>query len=165
MDAGTDDQLDVLGRFAATVAEAAEPMEAFRAAEVAAKRLIGHRLFTVMAFHAETMEVERCYSSDPERYPPGGRKQKRDTVWGSHVLEDGGYFIGHDAADIRRHFDDHEVILGLGLGSVLNVPIKCLGRTIGTMNLLDRPGHYDEAQLELARIIAVGLIGPLQSRA
>lgn len=163
-DALCNDPFHVLGKLGAAIAEAHDPVEAFHAADVAAKHLIGHRLFTIMAFHADAMEVERCYSSDPMRYPPGGRKQKRDTAWGSHVLEDGSYFIGHDAADIRQHFDDHEVILGLGLGSVLNVPIKCLGRTVGTMNLLHGPGHYDDTHVDVARIIALSLIGPLQHR-
>lgn len=159
-----NDPCHVLGILAAAIAEAHDPVEAFRAADVAAQRLIGHRLFTIMAFHADAMEVERCYSSDPVRYPPGERKQKRDTAWGSRVLAAGDYFIGHDAADIRQHFDDHEVILGLGLGSVLNVPIKCLGQTVGTMNLLHNAGHYDAAHVEVARIIALNLIGPLQRR-
>lgn len=163
-DASSNDPVHVLGTLGAAIAEAGVPVEAFHAADIAAKHLIGHRLFTIMAFHADTMEVERCYSSDPMRYPPGERKQKRDTAWGSRVLEEGSHFIGHDAADIRQHFDDHKVILGLGLGSVLNVPIKCLGRTVGTMNLLHETGYYGDAHLEVARVIAATLISPLQRR-
>lgn len=159
-----DPTLQALAEFAGKVADADDPETAFRAADAAAKTLIGHRLFTVMAFHAETMEVERCYSSAPASYPAGGRKQKRDTAWGSLVLEEGRPYIGRNADDIRRHFNDHDVILDLGLGAVLNVPVKSLGRTIGTMNLLDVAGHYDAHHVELATVIALGLVGALRGR-
>jgi len=156
--------LRVLAEFAEAVADADEAEAAFRAADATAKALIGHRLFTVMAFHAQTMEVERCYSSDPVSYPAGGRKQKRDTAWGSWVLEGGQPYLGRTADDIRRHFNDHAVILALGLGGVLNVPVKALGQTIGTMNLLDEAGHYHEHHVGIARVIALGLVGALHRR-
>ncbi|RMD64438.1 MAG: GAF domain-containing protein [Alphaproteobacteria bacterium] len=155
--------LDALGAFADAVAEAADAEAAFRAAELAAGRLIGHRLFTVMAFHADTMEVERCYSSAPLSYPLGARKRKRGTPWSNLVLEEGRCFIGRDADEIRRHFSDHEIILGLGLGSVLNVPIRASGRTIGTMNLLDEAGRYDPSHVAIAKLLSMGLIGPLRA--
>lgn len=157
--------LRTLADFAGAVADADDSEAAFRTADAAAKSLIGHRLFTVMAFHVETMEVERCYSSDPASYPAGARKQKRDTAWSSLVLEEGRPYIGRDADDIRRHFDDHDLILKLGLGAVLNLPVKHLGQTIGTMNLLDVPGYYDESHVEIAALIALGLVGALRERA
>ncbi len=152
-----NDTLRMLGAYAETVSVAADPIEAFRAAEDVAKRLIGHRLFTIMQFNPDTMEVRRCYSSNPEHYPPGGRKAKRDTHWGRHVLEQGHVFIGYNAGDIRDNFDDHEVIEQLGLASVLNMPIRSLGRTIGTMNLLDVAGYYTEKDIPAASIIASAL--------
>lgn len=147
----------ILGTYTDTVSKVADPTEAFRAAEDAAKRLIGHRLFTIMQFNPDTMEVRRRYSSNPEDYPPGGRKAKRDTGWGRHVLEQGHVFIGYNADDIRDNFDDHEVIERLGLASILNMPIRNLGRTIGTINLLDVAGYYSEKDIPVASIIAGAL--------
>lgn len=149
----------VLCRFAEAVANAREPIEAFRAAETATKSLIGHGLFTVMAFDPDAMEVARLFSSHPAEYPPGGRKRKRDTAWGHQVLEQGQFFIGANADDIRANFDDHEVILGMGLNAILNVPIRRLGRTVGTMNLLDRTPHYRAIDARTGAVIAMGLAG------
>lgn len=60
--------------YKSTLAQTTDAETAFRLAEAAAAKMIGHQLFTVMAFHADTMEVERCYSSNPDKYPTGGAK-------------------------------------------------------------------------------------------
>ncbi|MEQ8707720.1 MAG: GAF domain-containing protein [Rhodospirillales bacterium] len=158
------DQLSTLSAFTRQAGEAKTDQDAFRAADEAAGRLVGHRLCTIMAFHPETMEVERCYTSNPDAYPAGGRKQKRDSEWGEHVLLQGRYFIGYNADDIRRNFNDHELIDSLGLRSILNIPVRCLGRTIGTLNLLHEAGYYNESQVGLASVIASGLAGTLMAR-
>lgn len=107
-----------------------------------------------MAFHADSVEVERLYSSDEEAYPTGGRKQKRDTAWGRQVLDRGEPFIGRSADDIRANFNDHELILSLGLESVLNMPVRRGDRTLGTVNLLHTEGYYTADHLAPAREIA-----------
>jgi hypothetical protein len=150
-----------LADLAKAVAEAGRRDEVFAAVADMAGRYIGHRLFTVMAFDAEGMRVRRLYSSNPAAYPPGGSKAKRDTPWGRLVLEQGRPFIGRGADDIRANFDDHEVILGLGLESVLNVPVRGFGWTLGTMNLLEAAGFYDESDLDWGHVLAGQLIGPL----
>lgn len=148
---------EIFSTFAMTIATVTDRVDAFRAAELSTSTLIGHSLFTVMAFDPVQVEVERCYTSDPVNYPAGGRKKKRDTEWGRHVLLNGHIYIGSNKDDIRRNFDDHEIIIGLGLCSVINIPIKRLGTTIGTMNLLDTSAHYDEADARTGAIIAMGL--------
>jgi GAF domain-containing protein len=144
-----------------TVAEAPGQEAAFAAVADAANTFIGHRLFTIMAFDAQAMQVRRLYSSNPAAYPRGGSKAKRDSPWGRRVLQEGRPFIGRDAADIRANFDDHEIILGLGLASVLNVPIRVCGRTIGTMNLLHQAQYYQAADLESGSLLASQLAGPV----
>jgi hypothetical protein len=110
-------------------------------AEISAE-VIGHRLFTVMRFDSTRAEVQRLYSNTPAVYPPGGRKQKKATAWADHVLRDMQVYRGSTPADIVAAFDDHPTILGLGLGSVLNVPVIYAGRCVGTMNLLHEAGWY-----------------------
>lgn len=144
-----------------TVAEASGLDEIFAAVADMANTYIGHKLFTIMAFDAETMQVQRLYSSNLDAYPLGGAKGKRDTEWGRHVLEEGRPFIGRTAEDIRSNFNDHEVIFGLGLESVLNVPVRICGRTIGTMNLLHQSEYYDMADSECGFLLAGQLVGPL----
>lgn len=154
--------IDTLSAFALTIASASTREEICTAAELATAITIGHSLFTVMAFDRDRMEVERFYTSDPENYPAGGRKKKRDTDWGQFVLLDGQTYIGASDEDIRRNFDDHEIIAGLGLCSVINIPIKRMGVTIGTMNLLDTTAHYDERDACMGAIIAMGLANAIQ---
>ncbi len=125
--------------------------------EKAAQELVGHRLFTVMRFDPVGMEVQRLYSSDPASYPPGGKKQKRDTAWGRHVLEQGKPYIGASADDIRWAFDDHELILGLGLQSVLNIPLKRGGQVVGTVNLLHEPAYFRPEHIDLLGPISESL--------
>lgn len=149
--------MDTLSAYALTVANASSRDEVCKAAEHAAAATIGHSLFTIMAFDRDQMEVERFYTSDPANYPAGGRKKKRDTDWGQFVLVDGQTYIGASDEDIRKNFDDHEVIASLGLCSVINIPIKQLGVTIGTMNLLDTTAHYDERDACVGAIITMGL--------
>ena len=161
MRVAAESALAALSTLSRTVADAASDEAIFAAVATAANDLIGHRLFTIMAFDASAVQVQRVYSSNPDAYPTGGRKDKRETAWGRQVLDDGRPFIGRTADDIRAHFDDHTVILGLGLESVLNVPVRLRGQTIGTMNLLHKASHYDTADLDLAFPLAGQLVAPL----
>ena len=135
------------------------PAELFAAVDALARRLIGHRLCTVMCLHPQAHEVERLHSSDPASYPPGGRKHKAGTAWGAAVLERGEVFLCRDEADIRRHFDDHALILGLGLGSMMNVPIGFGGRVLGTLNLSHEPGWFGPEDVPAGRVLAA-LLAP-----
>ena len=146
--------MEPFARLAAAIEEKWSREEIFKAAEQAAQDVIGHRLFTIMAFHADSVEVQRLYSSNEDAYPTGGRKQKRDTAWGRQVLDRGEPFIGRSGDDIRANFNDHEVILGLGLESVLNMPIRWDGQTLGTVNLLHERGYYTHEHLAPARELA-----------
>ncbi|MGI9522066.1 MAG: GAF domain-containing protein [Hyphomicrobiaceae bacterium] len=155
---GSDAVVADLGKLAVAQAEIADRTAFLDMAAATAGTIIGHRLFTIMAFHEQTMEVERLYSNQPDAYPTGGRKKKRDTEWGRQVLENGTPYIGSSANDIRKHFNDYEVILGLGLEAILNMPIRLGGKTIGTMNLLHEADYYSETDIVSAQLIA-GLIG------
>ena len=133
----------------------------FAAVAETADTLIGHRLFTVMAFDGPSMRVQRIYSSNATAYPPGVSKDKRDTQWGVQVLDKGHSYIGRNSNDIRENFADHEIILGLGLESILNVPVRLHGNTLGTMNLLNSADFYDTPDCVRGNILAALLVGPL----
>lgn len=133
-------------------ARQAGPLALLRAADAAAREATGHGLCTAMRFDAAAMTVQRIYSSLPTAYPVGGAKPKRDTAWGRQVLLERRLFLGEGEAAIRRHFDDHAVILGLGLRSIVNVPVVLRGACLGTLNLLwpaatVRPEHAALAEL------------------
>jgi GAF domain-containing protein len=132
------EDLDVLVQ----VSRAGDPEDIFRAVEALSAEVIGHTLFTIMQFDAAASEVERVYSSNPAAYPVGGRKQKKNTAWALRVLGERQVFRANDREAIREAFDDHETIFGLGIGSMLNVPVAFAGRCLGTMNLSNVEGWF-----------------------
>jgi len=129
------------------------PAQFGRAVEQLAQDVLGHTLFTVMAFDAATYEVERVHSSNLGAYPVGGRKPKRGTPWGKVVLDEGEIFIAHTPDEVRDAFADHALIFSLGIGSIMNVPIGYKGRRLGTMNLSHEAGWYRNADHVAARAI------------
>lgn len=130
------------------------PEAQYEAASDACATAIGHDLFTVMRFNAETWEVERLYSTRPERYPPGGRKAKRETPWGHRVLGKGTPFMGAGEDAIRWAFGDADTILAMGLQHVINMPVRAGGRTLGTVNLLRRAPAFTQTDAAHLRLVA-----------
>ena len=106
-----------------------------------AQARFGWKLFTAMRY-LESGEVERVYTSDAAAYPLGGRKPRRDTVWSRQVLVRGEPYYANDEAGVRAAFEDADKIVGLGLGAVINVPVKEGARVLGTLNFLREAGGY-----------------------
>lgn len=118
-----------------------------------AQRRFGWKLFTAMRYLASG-EVERVHTSNSAAYPLAGRKPRRDTPWSRQVLVRGEPYYANDAAGIRFAFEDAEKILGLGLGAVMNVPVKEGARVLGTLNFLREAGGYRPEDLEVAMKLA-----------
>ena len=114
-----------------------------------AQRRFGWKLFTAMRY-LESGEVERVHTSNPLAYPLAGRKPRRDTMWSRQVLVRGEPYYANDAAGIRAAFEDADKILGLGLGAVINVPVKEADRVLGTLNFLREAGGYRPEHVEQA---------------
>ena len=133
----------------------------FRAIDALAQKTIGHRLFTIMRLHAATHEVERLYSSLPNAYPVSGRKPKRGTPWGEQVLDRGEIFIANTLGEVRAAFADYELIFSLGIGAIMNVPIRFGGRSLGTMNICAEAGWFSDADRAPGRLLASLLVPPL----
>jgi hypothetical protein len=151
-------QAEDLGALAAALRSPKQPLTICHALERLSGETIGHRLFTVMHFDSDRSEVQRIHTSLPAVYPVGGRKQKKATAWADHVLTDMKVFRGSEPADIVSAFDDHQTILGLGLGSVLNIPVVFNGRCVGTMNLLHQAGWYGPEDEPIGLLLGTFLI-------
>ena len=95
--------------------------------------------------------------------PVGGFKRVTQSVWADHVLRRGGMFIGSTREDIKAVFSEYEVLWSIGCESVLNIPVRKNGVTIGTMNLLAGAGQYDHADLRLALVFAQLAVAPLEA--
>ena len=100
-------------------------------------------------------EVERVFTSNVDAYPLAGRKPRRDTPWSRQVLVRGEPYYANDAAGIRFAFEDAEKILGLGLGAVINVPVRDAERVLGTLNFLREAGGYRPEHVDQALGLAV----------
>jgi hypothetical protein len=146
---------------ALTLRDPQQPHAIFNAIDALTARVIGHRLFTIMAFDPSTFEVERLHSNMPVLYPPGGRKKKAQTSWGKQVLTRREVFRSATPDGIREHFDDHETMAELGLGSILNIPIAYDGRCVGTMNLTHVDGWYREEHEAMGLTIGSFLVAAL----
>lgn len=131
-----------------------QPGATFRAVDAALAAAIGHKLFTILIHHPGLRQSERFYSNQPDSYPVGGRKPVTDSAWMKRVMFAGEPYIGRNRDDIADVFFDHELIWSLGCESVLNMPVRWQGQTVGTLNLLHEAGWYDESQLALARLFA-----------
>ncbi|MBX9844375.1 MAG: GAF domain-containing protein [Xanthobacteraceae bacterium] len=150
-------QTEDLSALAEALRSSNQPLAVCRALERLSGETIGHRLFTVMQFDSDRSEVLRIHTSLPAVYPAGGRKKKKETRWADHVLTDLKVFRGGEPADIVSAFDDHATILGLGLGSVLNIPVVFKGRCVGTMNLLHQAGWYGPDDERIGLLLATFL--------
>jgi GAF domain-containing protein len=146
-----------LARLAAVAAEREDPHALFAAADALVARTIGHKLFTVMRVHEAGLAVERVYTTNARAYPVGGRKEKRDTPWGRAVLTEGRVFVAPTPEAVRHAFADHELILSLGIGAIMNVPIAFGGRRLGTMNVSHDADWFTPEDAERGRVIAAVL--------
>ena len=70
------------------------------------------------------------------------------------VIHGGQPYIGRDRHDIEQNFFDHALIVALGCESILNMPVRWRGQTMGTLNLCHRAGCYDENHLPRLRLVA-----------
>ena len=131
-----------------------QPGAVFTALDAAMGATIGHKLFTILVVDEAAQHSQRYYTNMPEAYPVGGRKPINPTHWFEKVLGQGIPYIGYNYADITDVFFDHELIRSLGCESVLNVPVRWNGRSLGTINLLHEAGWYGEADVALAQHFA-----------
>ncbi len=134
--------------------EADQPGATFRAIDAALAATTGHILFTILVHHPALKQSERFYSNMPAEYPVGGRKPVTTSPWMQTVMFDGRPYIGRTREDIKDVFYDHELIWSLGCESVLNMPVRWNGQTLGTLNLLHRADWYDEADIANVRLFA-----------
>jgi GAF domain-containing protein len=142
---------------------AGDPPPICAAMEVVTAAVIGHRLFTIMRHDPGRCEVERVHSSNTAAYPVGGRKTKRQTAWADQVLGAMKVFRATTPEEIRATFDDHETILGLGIGSILNIPIVFEDRCLGTMNLCHEAGWYRPRDAQTGLILGPYLLSALHA--
>ncbi len=146
--------LGAIDEVARAVGAEGQPETSFAALEAAMGRVIGHKLFTILVVDPDRCESARIYTNQPAAYPVGGRKPRPENGWAVRLLDQGAPYIGYTADDIRSVFFDHELIRSLGCESVLNLPIRYDGRTLGTINMLHQARWYADRHAEIGRSFA-----------
>ena len=153
MTALTDEDIDVLSAGAAKAPDAL-----FAAIAQVAARRVNAGLTTAMRHKAAESTVERIFSSNPQAYPVGGRKLKRDTAWSRKVLTEQQVLVSAGDDQVRESFDDHAIIFGLGLHSCVNVPLMSEGQCIGTLNVLRARPDWDAQEIALVRALGLAAL-------
>jgi GAF domain-containing protein len=143
---------------ALSAAVAKSPQALFEAIHQLAQRRLDAGLVTAMRHHEAAATVERLYSSNPQAYPVGGRKLKRDSDWSRHVLLEHRVLVSAGDDAIRVHYADHATIFGLGLHSCVNVPLVSEGRCVGTLNVLAARADWSEDELAAARVLGLAAL-------
>ena len=144
---------------------AKSPAALFAALAEVARRRVDARLVTAMRHDERASTVERIYSSNEEAYPVGGRKVKQESDWSRHVLTEHRVLVSAGDDAIRKHYNDHAIIFGLGLHSCVNVPLVSGAKCIGTLNVLRAQAEWNEAEVALARALGIAaLAGALMLR-
>jgi GAF domain-containing protein len=137
--------------------------EAFALADAALKRVFDHTHLTINRYDAATDQTSRVYSSAPQVYPLAGRKRRKTNGWSEQVIDRGEIHLADDREAVERTFDDHAGITALGCASVLNVPVRVDGRTLGVLNLMGPAGRFDRCDRAIALAFA-GLMIPVLSK-
>ncbi|WP_424813505.1 GAF domain-containing protein [Roseococcus sp. YIM B11640] len=152
----------ILARAARALALPGQPEAGLGAIEEAAAGLVGHRLFTVLVLDEARDRNRRFHSSHPAEYPVSGYKPiNRESEFYRVVVQAGEARFCRDRAEVIRAFPDHELIFSLGCEGAVNMPVRWDGRTLGSLNLLHRAGHYGPAQLPELTILAALSVAPL----
>lgn len=127
-----------------------QPDAVFAALNALTDATVGARLFTLMTFDAVKREARRIYSNMPDAYPVLGTKPVNETLWAGVVLDRHETFVANTIEEIAVVFDDYRLIQSLGCESAINVPVVVGGEVIGTLNCLDRAGHYTAERVKAA---------------
>jgi GAF domain-containing protein len=140
-------------------ADAADAGEVYARVDALVRETVGYKLLTVLRFVEQTQEVERLYSSDPNAYPVGGRKQLATINKDHSLAASGQIFLAANPDEVKRTFPDYELIFSLGVGAILNAPIRHMGRRLGTLNCCGTANAYGEEEIAAATILA-NLLAP-----
>ena len=132
------------------LAQPDQPKATFAALDREVQRTIGARLFTIMELDRASRVARRSYSNMPKAYPTTGEKLMREDAWSAQVEGRHENFVANTIDEIAAVFPDYELIQSLGCESCLNLPIVVGGQVIGTLNCLDRAGHFTPERVAAA---------------
>jgi hypothetical protein len=108
---------------------------------------LGTRLFTVTTVDAAAGLARRLYTSHTVEYPVSGTKPMEKDGWYDMTIAGKRMFVANTPPEFAKYFFDHALIVSLGLGSCINVPVVDGGKVLGTVNILAEAGHFTPEKL------------------
>lgn len=108
---------------------------------------LGTRLFTVTKLDEEAGLFSRVFTSHPVEYPVSGTKPMEKDGWYDTTIAGRRTFVANTPPEFAKYFFDHELIVSLGLGSCINVPVVDGDVVLGTVNILAEAGHFTPERL------------------
>lgn len=108
---------------------------------------LGARLFTVTKLDAGAALFARVFTSHPVEYPVSGTKPMAKDGWHDTTIAGKRTFVANTPPEFAKYFFDHALIVSLGLGSCINVPVVEDGKVLGTVNILAEAGHFTPERL------------------
>lgn len=124
--------------------------------------LTGCDAFTLLLYDLGEAVARRVFSSRPKEFPAEGTKALAGAVWAEQLLTQMTPLVSDDPEALKRNFDDHELIIGLGIKAIINFPILRQGKCIGGVNCLyfSRPAlTVDQAIASRVSLLADQIIG------
>ena len=149
---------DPMQHFADALALARDEAGVGRALHRLADALVGVKLFTMTADNPRAGYVRRVYSSDEAAYPTLGTKPIVFDENYRKMTEDRVVSVVNSAAAMRADFPDLDLIMSLGCGSAVNIPIVAAGEMLGCVNLLHEEGWFTSARVRAADALIVPAI-------
>lgn len=108
---------------------------------------LGTRLFTVTKLDEGKALFARVFTSHPAEYPVSGTKPMERDGWYDQTIAGRRTFVANTPPEFAKYFFDHALIVSLGLGSCINVPVVDGARVLGTVNILAEAGHFTSDRL------------------
>ena len=118
---------------------------------------LGTRLFTVTALDDRAGVHRRVYTSHPVDYPLQGTKPLDRDDWYDACITAQRPFVANSPKACETHFFDHALIVSLGLGSCVNLPVTAGEEVRGTVNLPAEAGHFTEDRLAAYQALVTGV--------
>lgn len=120
-----------------------------------AETTVGVKLFTMTADNPKGGYVRRVYSSDEAAYPVLGTKPIVFDDTYRKMTEERFVYVANSVEAMRADFPDLDLIVSLGCGSAINMPIVAGGEMLGSVNLLHEEGWYTPERVEAAKALTV----------
>lgn len=123
-----------------------------------AEATVGAKLFTMTADNPTGGYVRRVYSSDETAYPVLGTKPIVFDETYRKMTEERFVYVVNTVQAMRADFPDLDLIVSLGCGSAINMPIVAGGEMLGSVNLLHEEGWFTPERVEATKLLTVPAI-------